>query len=192
MLEISNKYKIILGSGSPRRKQLLHDLGINFETIVANIDEDFPEHLKAQEIPLFLSKKKADFLKAQLQEQQLLITADTIVWLNNKAINKPENYREAFQMLQSLSGNKHEVYTGVCLTSISKQHCFYARTEVFFKPLSNDEIDYYITHYKPFDKAGSYGAQDWIGLTGVEKIHGSFYNVMGLPTKELYENLIAF
>jgi septum formation protein len=183
---------LVLGSASPRRQALLKEAGFHFEVITADIDEHFPTNLLAQEIPLYLSRLKANHLIKSLSKNQILITADTIVWLNNNALNKPADFEDACQMLQLLSGKKHEVFTGVSITSHQKQISFFVRTVVTFKPLSNEEIVYYVTHYKPYDKAGAYGAQDWIGLVGVEKIEGSYFNVMGLPVKELFEHLHEF
>jgi septum formation protein len=185
-------HDLVLGSASPRRKALLKDAGFEFDTITSDIEEDFSEDLKAQEIPLFLSKLKADHLIKKLGVSQILITADTIVWLNNKALNKPNDYEDACRMLNELSGKQHEVFTGVSITSHKKQVSFFVRTAVYFKTLTQEEIEFYITNYKPYDKAGAYGAQDWIGLIAVEKLEGSYFNVMGLPVKELYEHLKDF
>jgi septum formation protein len=185
-------HDLVLGSASPRRKALLKDAGFEFDTITADIEEDFSEDLKAQEIPLFLSKLKADHLIKKLGVSQILITADTIVWLNNKALNKPNDYEDACRMLNELSGKQHEVFTGVSITSHKKQVSFFVRTAVYFKSLTKEEIEFYVTNYKPYDKAGAYGAQDWIGLIAVEKLEGSYFNVMGLPVKEIYEQLKDF
>lgn len=191
-MEKLNKFKLLLASKSPRRQYLLTELGLTFEVKTKEVDESFPEHLKAQEIPLYLCKKKADAFDEELSENTIVITADTIVWIDNQVLNKPENYEDAVRMLKLLSGKKHEVYTGVCLKSSSKVKVFYAKTDVYFKALSDEEINYYITNYNPYDKAGAYGAQEWIGYIAVEKIIGSYFNVMGLPVKELYEELMAF
>jgi septum formation protein len=185
-------HNLVLGSASPRRQALLKEAGFNIDTITSDIEEDFSEDLKAQEIPLFLSKLKADHLIKKLGVSQILITADTIVWLNNKALNKPNDYEDACRMLNELSGKQHEVFTGVSITSHKKQVSFFVRTAVYFKTLTQEEIEFYITNYKPYDKAGAYGAQDWIGLIAVEKLEGSYFNVMGLPVKELYEHLKDF
>lgn len=193
------KYNIILASKSPRRQFLLKELGLRFEIRTKNTDESFPKKLKGKQIALYLCKKKADAFKNELKPNDLLITADTIVWINNKVLNKPIDYNDAVKMLKMLSGKIHTVYTGVCITSsISPslarkreiRKCFVASTKVYFKKLSSPEIDFYIRKYKPYDKAGAYGAQEWIGYVGVEKIIGSYFNVMGLPLKELYEELI--
>ncbi len=185
-------YQLILGSGSPRRQELLKSLGFEYRLLPINADESFPETLKAQEIPLFLAEIKADAFPHELKEKELLITADTIVWCEGKVLNKPANFKEGKEMLQTLSGKMHEVFTGVCLKSANKQTTFFDSSKVYFKKLTNDEIEYYLTNFNPYDKAGGYGVQDWIGYIGIDKIEGSFYNVMGLPVKELFEELIKF
>ncbi len=189
--EFKNR-KIILASKSPRRQYLLKELGLIFEVDTKEVDESFPENLKAQEIPLYLCQKKADAFKEELSNDTIVITADTIVWLENQVLNKPENFEDAVRMLQLLSGKMHEVYTGVCLKSKNKTKTFYAVTKVYFKILTLEEIEYYITNYNPYDKAGAYGAQEFIGYIAIDKIEGTYFNVMGLPLKELYENLLAF
>lgn len=186
------KKDIVLASKSPRRQQLLKDLGLNFSVVLIEVDEVYPSNLKKQEVALYLSKLKADAFLPDLKENQLVITSDTIVCLNDKIIGKPKDRDDAFNMLSDLSGKMHEVVTAVTLTSAEKQVSFYVTTQVYFKTLSNFEIDYYINHYKPFDKAGSYGIQEWIGYIGIEKIIGSYFNVMGLPVKELYDELERF
>lgn len=191
-MEELKKYKLILASKSPRRQFLLKELGLDFEVRTKEVDESFPETLKAQEIPLYLCQKKADAFDEELNDNTIVITADTIVWVEGQVLNKPENYEDAVRMLQLLSGKMHEVYTGVCLKSKHKSKSFCALTKVYFKELSRQEIDYYITNYNPYDKAGSYGAQEWIGYIAVEKIEGSYFNVMGLPVRELYEELLKF
>jgi len=184
--------KIILASKSPRRQQLLKDLGWEFTILTKDIDESFPSHLKREEVALFLCEHKANAFKDELTDNTLVITADTIVCLDNQIINKPENATDAKRMLGLLSGRKHDVFTGVCISGKEKSKSFYVRSSVYFKTLSDDEIDYYITNYKPFDKAGAYGIQEWIGFIGIEKIEGSYFNVMGLPVKELYETVMSF
>jgi len=186
------KYKLILASKSPRRQYLLKELGLDFEVHTREVDESFPENLRAQEIPIYLSQKKADAFDDELSENTIVITADTIVWIDDQVLNKPENFADAVRMLKLLSGKKHEVYTGVCLKSKHKTISFYSLTNVYFKVLSQEEIEYYINNYNPYDKAGAYGAQDWIGYIAVEKIEGSYFNVMGLPVRELYEELLKF
>ncbi|MBX2958625.1 MAG: septum formation protein Maf [Flavobacteriales bacterium] len=186
------KKDIVLASKSPRRQQLLKDLGLNFAVVIKEVEEVYPYNLKKQEVALYLSKLKADAFLPDLKENQLVITSDTIVCLDDKIIGKPKDRDDAFNMLSDLSGKMHEVVTAVTLTSAEKQVSFYVTTQVYFKTLSNFEIDYYINHYKPFDKAGSYGIQEWIGYIGIEKIVGSYFNVMGLPVKELYDELERF
>lgn len=186
-------FRLILGSASPRRQELLKSLGFEFRNQPVKVDEtEWPEDLKAQEICLFLAEKKADAYEEPIKEDELLITADTIVWCEGKVYNKPENFAEGKKMLQSLSGKMHEVFTAVCLKSANKQTTFYDVSKVYFKKLQPEEIEYYLTNYSPYDKAGGYGVQDWIGYIGIDKIEGSFYNVMGLPVKDLYEELIKF
>lgn len=185
-------YQLILGSGSPRRQELLKSLGFEFEVKPINADESFPESLQAENIPLYLAKKKASAYPGKLKEKELLITSDTIVWCEGHVLNKPADFKEGKEMLNKLSGKMHEVFTAVCLKSANKQVAFFDAAKVYFKNLTNEEIEYYLTNYSPYDKAGGYGVQDWIGYIGIEKIEGSFYNVMGLPVKKLYEELIKF
>lgn len=193
MLENLSKYKIILGSNSPRRKELLSGLDIEFNVkVIPGLEENYPETLDPQEIPVFLSKQKAEAYLSSLDDTMLLITADTIVWNGNAVIGKPKNRAEAIQMLRSLSGHEHHVVTGVCLTTTKKQLTFSVISSVRFASLSDEEIIYYVDKYKPFDKAGAYGIQEWIGYVGVESISGSFYNVMGLPVQRLYQELKTF
>lgn len=186
------KYNFILASKSPRRQELLHSLGIEFEVKIKEVQENFPEGLAKEEIPVYLARLKAKPFIEELNENDLLITADTIVCLNNHVLGKPENRNEAILMLQQLSNQKHEVISGVCLSSAEKQKSFYSVSEVQFKKLSQEEIEYYVSQYKPFDKAGSYGIQEWIGFIGITHIEGSFYNVMGLPIQKLYEEIQKF
>jgi len=187
-----NKYNIILASKSPRRQFLLKELGLDFEIRTKDVDESFPKKLKGKQIALYLCKKKAEAFKSELKSNDLLITADTIVWINGKVLNKPADYNEAVKMLKTLSGKMHAVFTGVSLSTSEKQKKFCCETKVYFKILSSREINFYVRNYKPFDKAGAYGAQEWIGYVGVEKIIGSYFNVMGFPLKELYEELMKF
>ena len=186
------QYHYILASQSPRRQQLLRSLGIDFEVRTKEVDETYPEGLSIEEIPVFLARKKAAPFNNNLQENELLITADTIVSYKDKVLGKPQDTKEARQMLLMLSDNEHQVISGVCLTSIKKQIAFYAISSVRFKQLTESEIEYYITHFKPFDKAGGYGIQEWIGTIGITHIEGSFYNVMGLPVQKLYEEIQKF
>jgi septum formation protein len=183
---------LVLASKSPRRQHLLKELGLSFEIRTKDTDESFPDDLQAEAIPLFLAHKKAQALLPGLKPKEVLIAADTIVWINNQVLNKPNDHADAVRMLRLLSGRMHQVFTGVCLASLDKTVTFYAETKVYFKELTNDEIEHYILHSKPFDKAGAYGAQDWIGLVGVKRIEGTYFNVMGLPMFELYAELNKF
>jgi septum formation protein len=185
-----NKHRIILASGSPRRQQFLKELDVDFEIQLKDIEEIYPEHLQAEEITNFLAKLKAAAFVADLEENDILITSDTIVWLNNKALGKPKDYDDAFEMLTEMSGTTHKVITSVCLKTTDKEIVFYEETLVTFTKLSSDEIKYYLDNYKPFDKAGSYGIQEWIGLVAITKIEGSYANVVGLPTHRLYEEMM--
>lgn len=186
-------YQLILGSASPRRQELLKSLGFEFLNKPVKVDEtSWPKDLEAQEIPIFLAELKADAYEDDLKDDELLITADTIVWCEGKVFNKPANFAEGKQMLEALSGKMHEVFTAVCLKSANKQTTFFDVSKVYFKKLKSAEIEYYLTNYSPYDKAGGYGVQDWIGYIGIDRIDGSFYNVMGLPVKDLYEELIKF
>lgn len=193
MLENLSKYKIILGSNSPRRKELLSGLDIKFNVkVIPGLEENYPDSLQPQEIPVFLSKQKAEAYLSTLEDQVLLITADTIVWNETEVIGKPKDREDAIRMLRSLSGHEHQVVTGVCLTTTKKQETFSVVSSVRFASLTDEEIIYYVDKYKPFDKAGAYGIQEWIGYVGVESISGSFYNVMGLPVQRLYQELKRF
>ena len=198
MLEDLKKYSVVLASNSPRRKELLSGLGVNFSVkTLPDVDESFPDTLKGEEIPLFIARKKADAYKVlfssvtsnEVEEPLLVITADTIVWLEDEVLGKPANATEARAMLSKLSGKKHQVITGVCLTTASWQKSFAAVSEVQFSSLTEEEMDYYIQNYCPYDKAGAYGVQEWIGFIGVESIQGSYFNVMGLPIQRLYREL---
>ncbi len=184
--------RLILASGSPRRQYFLQELDLEFEVRLKEMDEHYPNHLKGKEITDYLAKLKASPFKEELKENDILITADTIVWLNNKAIGKPKNTEDAENMLKTLSGKLHKVISSVCITSIEKQIVFSDITEVTFKELSTEEIHFYIKKYKPFDKAGSYGIQEWIGYIGIEKITGSYFNVMGFPVHKFYQQLLNF
>lgn len=191
-LQNLEKYELILASKSPRRQQLLRDLGLNFSVQSMDIPEVFPESLGMTEVPVYLAELKAEAFRPQLKDNQLVITADTIVWLDGHVLNKPADYDEGFRMLSNLSGKKHQVITGVCLLSANKKISFYALTDVWFKPLTDEEIHYYLVHYQPYDKAGAYGIQEWIGYVGINHIEGSFFNVMGLPIQSVYEHLKTF
>ena len=186
------KYHFILASKSPRRQQLLQSLGIQFDVQIKEVDEIYPSSLSVSEIPVYLAKLKAVPFLSELKPNDLLITADTIVSFQNKVLGKPKSKEQAIQMLRQLSGNEHQVITGVCLSSSAKQNVFFSQSNLQFKKLTAQEIDYYISEYKPFDKAGAYGIQEWIGTIGITHIEGSFYNVMGLPIQKLYEEIQKF
>ena len=188
---ILKDYHIILASGSPRRHTFFKGLDLDFEVRLKPVDEVYPEHLKRETITDYLSKLKAEPFQNELKENTILVTSDTIVWHNNKALGKPKNADEAFYMLKSMSNATHEVITSVCFTLKSEQIVVNTNTRVSFKPLTNDEIWYYIKNFKPFDKAGAYGIQEWIGAIGIIGIEGSYNNVVGLPTHLLYETLIG-
>jgi septum formation protein len=184
-------YKIILASKSPRRQYLLKELGVDFEIIATDVQEEYPDNLSSDEIALYLAGKKAEaFDRSRIDEKTIIIAADTIVVLEGEILGKPGNYQEALTMLQKLSGKKHEVITGVCIMSKKKINTFHVTSSVYFKELCDEEIDYYINNFRPYDKAGGYGIQEWIGYIGISKIEGSFFNVMGLPVKEVYEELL--
>ncbi len=185
-------YKIILASGSPRRQQFFKDLAIDFEIRLKDIAEVYPDALQGVEITNYLAELKAAAFVGKLKEDELLVTSDTIVWLNNSALGKPKDYEDAFQILRSLSNQTHEVITSVCFKTTLKTDTIYDVTKVTFNPLSNEDIRYYLDHYKPFDKAGAYGIQEWIGLVGISKIEGSYTNVVGLPTEKVYQYLSNF
>ena len=190
--EIS-KYQIILGSQSPRRQYLLKELGIKFDVKLKQmLREDYPEDLMREEVPLYLARKKAEAFDDELTENMIIITADTVIWKDGKVIHKPRDEKEAYEILRKLSGTVHRVYTGVCIRSMHQTTSFSSRTDVYFKQLTDKEIWYYIDKYEPFDKAGAYGIQEWLGYIGVEKIEGSFFNVMGLPVQKLYVELRKF
>lgn len=193
MLDNLKKYRIILASNSPRRKELLAGLGVDYEVrTLPDVDESYPETLQGGDIPLFISKIKADAYKTLLQPDELMITADTIVWMDGMVLGKPRNKLGAIEMLRQLSGGVHYVYTGVSITTQTRQESFYVATEVRFANLTDEEIEYYVDTYQPMDKAGAYGVQEWIGYIGVENIKGSYFNVMGLPVQRLYTELKKF
>lgn len=184
--------RIILASGSPRRQQFFRELDVDFEIQLKDIEEVYPEHLKDSEITNFLAKLKASAFTDDLKQNDILITSDTIVWLNDKALGKPKDFNDAFDMITEMSGKTHKVITSVCLKTIDKEVVFFDETLVTFANLSSEEIKYYLDNYKPYDKAGSYGIQEWIGLVAIEKIEGSYANVVGLPTHKLYQELMKF
>lgn len=191
MLELGNK-KIILASASPRRKELLKGLDIPFEVRLRDSDESYPEDLKKEDVAIFLARKKSNSYMSDLAKNEIIITSDTTVLKDGIIYNKPRDEDDAFRMLEALSGSSHEVITGVCIRSLEKELSFDSRSTVKFKALEEDEIRYYITNYKPFDKAGSYGIQEWLGYIAIEKIEGSYFNIMGLPVHRIYEELKRF
>ncbi len=185
-------YNYILASRSPRRIELLSGLGIPFTVKTIETPEEYPDSLGMLEIPVYLARRKAGTFEGQLQSNDLLIAADTIVWLQREVLGKPVNADDARMMLKKLSGNTHQVVTGVCLKSKKKEKCFHVITHVQFKELTTEEIDYYISHYHPYDKAGAYGIQEWIGMIGISRVEGSYYNVVGLPVQRLYTEILTF
>lgn len=186
------KYTIILASGSPRRQQFLKDLNLDFTVQTKDVDEIYPKYLHGSEITNYLAELKAAAFEGELAENDLLITADTIVRFHGKVLGKPKDADDAKQMLHELSGQVHEVITSISLTSVKKQKTFSDTTLVYFKDLSDEEIDFYIENYKPFDKAGAYGIQEWLGFIAVEKLQGSYFNVMGFPVHKFYKEIIDF
>lgn len=180
---------ILLASKSPRRKQLLEAAGFSYQTIALDVPEDYPSSLSPEEVAPYLAKKKGDGANAFLEEGKVLLTADSVVILNGSVYEKPATYEEAYRMLSDLSGNVHEVITGVCLKTPFREKVFAGHSLVYFSQLSHEEKDYYINNYHPFDKAGSYGIQDWIGLCKVSKIEGSYSNIMGLPMELVYREM---
>ena len=191
MLDNLKKYKVILASNSPRRKELLAGLGVDYEVrTLPDVDEAYPDTLQGADIPLYIAKEKADAYRNMLQPGELMITADTIVWLDGRVLGKPKDREDALCMLRDTSGRIHEVFTGVCITTTEWQRSFAAQTEVRFAELSEEEITYYVDKFQPMDKAGAYGVQEWIGFIGVENISGSYYNIMGLPVQRLYKELV--
>lgn len=182
---------LILASSSPRRQYLMKEAGFQFAVNAPNIDESFPPAMPVEKIPTYLAEKKARALESKINKE-IVVASDTVVILGNHVLNKPTNRAEAIQMIESLSGKKHLVITGVCLLAKEKVDCFDDRTEVTFKKLTPAEIEYYIDTCKPYDKAGAYGAQDWLGMVGIEKINGSYFTVMGLPMHKVYEHLKKF
>ncbi|HXB12260.1 MAG TPA: Maf family nucleotide pyrophosphatase [Bacteroidia bacterium] len=190
---LSGKVKIILASQSLRRRQLLEEIGLSFELKIKEVDESYPAELQCENVVRYIAEKKSNaFENKEIPAGAILITADTIVWLDGGSLLKPKDEQDAIEMLGKLSGRKHRVATGVCLRSTNKRKVFHVLTDVCFKTLSLEERTYYVQKYKPYDKSGSYGIQEWIGLTGIERIEGSYTNVMGLPMKELYEELLKF
>lgn len=187
-----SNHKIILASRSPRRQQLLRELGLEFEIIVKDFNETYPEGLSGEEIARYVAHQKAISLIDGLSDNDIVITADTIVWCKNKVLGKPKDFEDAVRILKEISGNTHEVITGVCICSVSKERIFSVSTKVTFETLSDDEIRYYVEEFKPFDKAGAYGIQEWIGIVACSYIEGSYFNVVGLPVQRLYKELKQF
>jgi septum formation protein len=186
------KCTLVLASKSPRRMKLMQDAGIPFRLVIPqDIEEKYPGELDKFQIPVYLAELKSRAY-GEIPDNEIVITADTIVWLNNRVIGKPRDAHDAFEILSSLSGNMHEVITGVCLRRNYNSRTFYSHSEVYFAKLKPEEIIHYIETYKPFDKAGAYGIQEWIGFIGIEKINGSYFNVMGLPVQKLYRELESF
>ena len=184
------KYKLILASNSPRRKELLAGLGVPFEVrVFQDIDEHYPESLPVNEVARYIAKEKADAYRRIVASDELIITADTVVIVGDEILGKPIDEADAVRMLKLLSGRTHQVTTGVCLLTAEKERCFDVTTDVTFKTLTDEEIHYYVNRYRPFDKAGAYGIQEWIGYIGVTGLHGSYYNVMGLPVQRIYQEL---
>jgi septum formation protein len=183
------QYSLILASGSPRRQQFFKDLDLDFEVRLKEIEEIYPPELKAEEITNYLAELKANAFEGELNDNEILITSDTIVWFNDKALGKPKDKEDAFAILKSLSDATHEVITSVCFKTKAKTELISEITKVTFNPLSDVAIEYYLEHYKPYDKAGAYGIQEWIGFIGVAKVEGSYTNVMGMPTDKVFEYL---
>ena len=193
MLDNLKKYRIILASNSPRRRELLSGLGIDYEVrTLQGIDESYPDDLPVEQIAGYIATEKAAAYQKQMAADELLITADTIVVVAGEVMGKPHDANDARRMLHKLSNCTHQVITGVCLTTADRQRCFSVTTDVTFKALTDEEIDYYISHYRPFDKAGAYGIQEWIGYIGVTGLNGSYFNVMGFPVQRLYTELCSF
>jgi septum formation protein len=187
-----NEFKIILASRSPRRQQLLRELGLKFDVIIRDYEEIYPEGLIGEEIARFVAYEKAASFKNELSDDEIVIAADTIVWCNNKVMGKPVDHQDAIRILKEISGNTHEVITGVSIRSQSKEFTFSDSTNVSFEALTDEEISYYINKYKPYDKAGAYGIQEWIGIIACNHIDGSYFNVVGLPVQRLYKELQNF
>jgi len=184
---------LILASNSPRRQQLLKGLDVDFEIWSTNHeDESYPNDLPVEQVPTYLAKHKASFFTERLSNDTILITCDTVVVCNGNVLGKPVDLADAVAILKQLSGNRHTVITGVCLSTANKSSCFSSFTDVYFRHLTDEEIEYYIERYKPYDKAGAYGIQEWIGYVAIERIEGSYFNVMGLPVQKLHNELLNF
>lgn len=185
-------FKLILASHSPRRQELLRDLGLDFEVRVRDWNEIYPCDLKGEQIAMYVAEEKANTFRQELKGNEMVITADTIVWCNDRVLDKPVDEDDALHILKFISGKTHEVITGVCILSAVKRKSFYSSTRVTFSELSEEEMRYYIRNYKPYDKAGAYGIQEWVGLAACSRIEGSYFNVMGLPVEQLYNELAEF
>lgn len=193
MLENLSKYHIYLASRSPRRRELLTQLRIKFNTInIGGIDESYPDDIPAAEVPQYIANRKADAYMSLIKDNEMVITADTLVMIDNRILGKPKDEAEAVEMLMALSGKVHKVVSGVCIVTADRRTSFTTETDVKFAEISKEEAQYYVENYMPLDKAGAYGIQEWIGCIAVESIHGSFYNVMGLPVHRLYNELKLF
>ena len=192
LIDTLNSYKIILASASPRRQQLLRELGRKFEIVIREYDETFPEGLNGEEIARFIANRKALSFKNEISDNEIIITADTIVWCNNHVLGKPVDHSDAVRIIREISDNTHEVITGVSILSRSRELTFTESTRVTFKAISEEEISYYINNFKPYDKAGAYGIQEWIGIIACSNIEGSYFNVVGLPVQRLYMELRNF
>lgn len=191
-MKIEN-YHIILASNSPRRRELLSGLDLHYEVkVLPDIEESYPQNLPTEEIPLYIAAEKAAAYKSLMKDNDLIITADTVVVLGSEVLGKPSDHDEARRMLRKLSGQTHQVITGVCLMTCNKEHSFGVTTDVTFKELTDEEINYYVEKYQPLDKAGAYGIQEWIGYIGVTGLNGSYFNVMGLPVQRIYNELQNF
>ena len=189
-LENIQHYKIVLASNSPRRRELLSGLNLEYTVrVLPDIDESYPDTLKGEEIPMYISREKAGAYRNSMAEDELIITADTVVCINEKVLGKPRTQEEAKEMLRELSGKTHQVITGVCLMTCGLQRTFSATTQVTFDVLTEDEIEFYVEKFRPLDKAGASGVQEWIGFVGVSRLEGSYFNVMGLPVQRLYQEL---
>ena len=193
MLDNLNKYQIVLASNSPRRKELLQRMGVNFKVrTLFGIDESFPDSLRGEDIVRYISRNKAEAYRSSMAENELLITADTIVYLDGEVMGKPKSAEQAKEMLHKLSGKTHQVITGVTIVTAQRTENFGVTSQVKFAVLTDDEINFYVDNYLPFDKAGAYGIQEWIGIVAVEEMKGSYFNVLGLPVQRLYQKLKTF
>jgi septum formation protein len=192
IIDLLNNKRIILASQSPRRQQLLRDMGLKFDVVIKEYDESYPEGLEGKEIARYIASEKAQTFKSEISDNEIVITADTIVWCNKKVLGKPLDYIDSIRIINEISGNTHEVITGVSVLSSVKEITFSVSTKVTFETLSEEEIHYYVDTFKPYDKAGAYGIQEWIGLIACSHIDGSYFNVVGLPVQQLYKELQSF